>query len=222
MTLIEVLVAALLLTVGLLGVYKGLNAAQDGSTYAERSAALTQAGEQALQAVEALPYTNIADSSAPVKTTTTDTTNPTYYLSTCGANTCFQWDQSNVANTETVNVDSVNGLVSPGPSTGVVPAPNTTGCTTTTTAHCRLTFTIYRFVTNTTDSVCSVTGVTCSSTTSYKRITIAVKNTSSGPPYQPIYLSTFISNKIGGTSNPLTKTSSTTCLDGSATVPCTH
>jgi len=221
MTLIEVLVAALVMTVGLLGVVKGLSAAQAGTTYAERTAVLAQAGEQALQAVEALSYTNIADSSAPVKTTSTDATDPTYYLSTCGSNTCYQWDPTNPANTETVDVDTVNGAVSPGPSTGVVPAPNATGCTTTATTSCQLTYSIYRFVTNVTDSVCSQTGVTCSTTTSYKRITIAVKNTSGGAPYDPIILSTFVSNKIGGTSSPLTS-SSTTCLDGTTSVACTH
>ena len=110
MTLIEVLVSALVMTVGLLGIYKGLIAEQGGTTYAERSAVLSQAGEQTLEAVEALTYANIADSSAPAKTTSTDTTNPTYYLSTCGANTCYQWDPTNPANTETVDVDAVNGV----------------------------------------------------------------------------------------------------------------
>ncbi len=220
MTLIEVLIAALVMTIGMLGVVKGLDAAQAGTTYAERSAVMAQAGEQGLQAVEALNYTNIADSSAPVKTTTTDTADPTYYLSTCGSNTCYQWDPTNSASTESIAVDAVNGAVAPGPSTFVVPAPNATGCTTTTTTACRLTYSIYRFITNVTDSVCSQSGVTCS-TTSYKRITIAVKNTSGGPPYAPIILSSFIANKIGGTSSPLTN-SSTTCLDGTATVACTH
>ena len=222
MTLVEVLVAALVMTVGLLGIYKGLSAEQAGTTSAERSAVLSQAAEQALQGVEALNYPNIADSSAPAKTTSTDKTNPTYYLSTCGANTCYQWDPTNSANTETVDVDAVNGAVSPGPSTGVVPAPNTSGCTTTTTATCRFTYSIYRFVTNVTDALCSQTGVTCSATTSYKRITIVAKNTSAGPPYAPIILSTFVSSKAGGASNPLTKSSTTTCLDGSITVACTH
>jgi len=165
---------------------------------------------------------NIADSSAPVKTTSTDTTNPTYYLSTCGSNTCYQWDPSNSGSAEVVDVDATNGLVAPGPTNGVVPAPNVSGCTTTATANCRLTFQIYRFITNVTDSICSQSGVTCSTTTSYKRITIAVKNTTGGPPYKPVILSSFISNKIGGTANPLTKTSSTTCLDGTTTVACTH
>ena len=222
MTLVEVLVSALVMTVGLLGIYQGLSSEQAGTTYAERSAVLSQAGEQALQAVEALNYTNIADSSAPVKTTSTDKTNPTYYLSTCGANTCYQWDPSNSANAETVAVDAVNGAVSPGPTTGVVPAPNKSGCTTTTTTNCRFTYSIYRFVTNVTDALCSQTGVTCSTSTSYKRITIAVKNNNAGPPYNPVVLSTFVSSKAGGTSNPLTNSSTTTCLDGATTVACTH
>jgi hypothetical protein len=221
MTLIEVVVASLILTVGLLGVYRGLTAAQSGSTAAERSAVLAQIGEQALQSVEALNYTSIADSSAPAKSTSTDTSNPTYYLSTCGSNTCYQWDPSNPAATETVDVDSVNGLVAPGPTAGVVPAPNASGCSPSSTASgCRITYAIYRFVTNVTDPVCSQAGVTYG-TTSYKRITVAVVNTGAGPPDRPVILSTFVSSKVGGSANPLTK-STTTCLDGSTSVACTH
>ncbi len=63
--------------------------------------------------------------------------------------------------------------------------------------------------------------MTCSTTTSYKRVTVAVWNTGSGPPYTPVYLSTFVSTKIGGTFNPLTL-GTTTCLDGPSTVPCEH
>jgi prepilin-type N-terminal cleavage/methylation domain-containing protein len=222
MTLIEMVVAMLVLTVGLLGVYRGLTASQDGATAAERSAVLANVGEQALAAVEALNYTNIANSAAPVRTTTSDTSNPTYYLSSCGANTCYQWDPSNSASVETVDVDTANGLVAAGPTTGVVPAPNASGCTpSSTTSGCRITYSIYRFVTNVTDQVCSQSGVTCPTSASYKRVTIAVQNTSGGAPNMPVILSTFVSNKTGGSANPLTK-SSTTCLDGTTTVTCTH
>ena len=76
------------------------------------------------------------------------------------------------------------------------------------------------FVTETTDSVCSQSGVSCSGF-SYKRITVAVKNAGTGAPKQPIYLSSFVGNKTGGTNNPLTS-ASTQCLDGTTTVSCTH
>lgn len=224
MTLIEVLVAALVLTVGLLAVYKGLNAAQDGSTSAERSAAMAQAGEQALQAIEALPYAQVANTVAPApQTPRTDSTIPTYYVTTGGscASTCFQPDPTNASYTEQFDVDATNGVVSPSPTTGVVPAPNKAGCTSTTTANCRFTYAIYRYITDVKDSVCSQTGVTCTGP-SYKRITVAVKNTSGGPPYASVNLSTFVGVKsAGNANNPLTS-STIQCLDGAATVPCTH
>jgi Tfp pilus assembly protein PilV len=219
MSLIEVLIAMLVLVVEMLAVFDGISSAKRGTTAAERSAVLAQAGEQALQAIEALPYADIADSATPTKTSTTNTQDPTYYLSTCTAGTCYQWDPSSQSATEPVAVDTVNGLVNPGPTTGVVAAPNITGCTTASTSACRITYSIYRFVTNVTDSVCSQSGVTCPSTTSYKRITVAVRNTGPGPPFNPVYLSTFVSTKIGSTANPLTA-STTTCLDGTTTVAC--
>ena len=221
MTLIEVLVAALLMIVGMLAAFDGLNGAQAGTSTAERSAVLAQAGQQALQAIQALPYANIADSTTPTKTSTTNTKDPTYYLSTCSAGTCYQWNPASSSSAEPLAVDAVNGLVNPGPTAGVVAAPTTTGCTVTATSTCRITYVVYRFVTDVTDAVCSQTGVTCSTTPSYKRVVVAVKNTGPGPPYDPVYLSTFVGTKIGGTANPLTA-STTTCLDGTTTVPCEH
>ena len=222
MTLIEVLIAMVVLVVGMLAVFDGLSSAQRGTTAAERSIVLAQAGQQALQAIQALPYAAIADSATPTKTTTTNTQDPTYYLSTCGSTTCYQWDPASSSSAEPMAIDTVNGLVAPGPTTGVVAAPNTSGCTTTSTANCRITYSIYRFITDVTDSVCSQTGVTCSSTTSYKRIIVAVKNTGTGPPFDPVYVSTFASTKIGGAANPLTDATKTTCLDGTTTVACEH
>jgi len=221
MSLVEVLVALIVLVVGLLAVFDGLSSAQRGTTAAERSAVLAQAGEQALQAIEALPYAAIADNSAPAQTSTTDPADPTYFLSACGSATCYQWDASSAASAEPLAIDPTNGLVDPGPTSGVVAAPNSTGCTSTTTATCRITYSIYRFVTDATDSVCAQAGVTCSSTTSYKRVIVAVRNTGGGPPLNPVYLSTFVSTKIGGTANPLTA-STTTCLDGTTPVACEH
>jgi Tfp pilus assembly protein PilV len=220
MSIVEVLISMLVLVTGLLGVFGVLSASGKAISSGERQAAMTQVAEQTLQAAEALPYTSIADSSTPSKTTTTDTTNPTYYL-TCTAGTCtYQWDPSSSSSSETVAVDTTNGKLAPGPTTVVVAAPYTSGCTTSATTNCQMTFAVYTFVTNTTDSVCSQSGVTCSGT-SYKRITVAVKNTGTGAPLSPVYLSAFVGNNAGGASNPLTS-SSTQCLDGTTTVSCTH
>jgi hypothetical protein len=101
----------------------------------------------------------------------------------------------------------------------VAPSPTGATCTTAATTTCRLTLHVYVFITTVTDSVCSQSGVTC--TTSYKRVTVAVKNAGAGAPLKPIYLATFVANKVGGSANPLTA-STTTCLDGTTSVSCTH
>ena len=225
--MIEVLLAMVVLVVGLLGVFGTLTGASNSIGAAERASVMAQAGQQALQAAEAVPYADLADSSAPVQTSATSTTNPTYYLSGCtaGACTAYQWNPSSTSSAESLAIDTTAGKVAP-LSTAVVPVPSTSGCTATATANCQITVSVYVFVTNSTDSICSQSGVTCASTTSYKRVTVAVKNTGSGGPLNPTYLSTFVSNNVGGLTDPLdgatSSTSLTNCLDGTTTVACTN
>jgi prepilin-type N-terminal cleavage/methylation domain-containing protein len=233
-TAIEVLVAMLVLVVGLLGYFDTLTASGSSITAAERAAEMTQIGDQTLQSIEALPYASVADSSTPNQTTTTDETNPTYYLvtgpvagSSCTtAAVCYQWDPTNTASAEPVALDTASGKVAPGPTVAVVASPSAAGCTTTSTANCQATFAVYAFVTDATDPVCAQTGVTCATSTSYKRVTVAVKNTGPGAPLRPLYFSTFVGDNAGGSNNPLTATGptgpTTNCLDGSTPVPCTH
>jgi prepilin-type N-terminal cleavage/methylation domain-containing protein len=234
LTLMEVLVAMVVLVIGLLGYFGTISASGTAITAAERADAMTQVGEQTLQSVEALPYAAVSDSSTPSKTTTTDTTNPTYYLltgpvsgSSCAtATTCYQWDPSSSTSAEPVDVNASTGKVAAGPTTVVTPAPSGATCTTANTSACQQAFAVYLFVTDTTDPVCSQTGVTCSSTPSYKRVTVAVKNLGLGSPYKPLYFSTFVGNNAGGSLNPLTATgatgATTSCVDNTTTVPCTH
>jgi len=220
-SMLEVLVAMVLLLVGLLAVLDTVASSTDNIGAGARSAAMAETAQQTLQSTEALYYADIADSSAPIQTSTTNTNNPTYYLksSGCSTTTCYQWDPTSSANIEPLDIDAVNGKVAPGPTNVVVPAPTGT-CTVSAETDCQMTFSVYVFVTESTDSVCSGTGVTCVFP-SYKRITVAVVNTGAGAPFKPLYLSAFVANKSGGTNNPLTL-STTTCLDGGTSVSCTH
>jgi Tfp pilus assembly protein PilE len=220
-TLIEVLIATVILVVGTFGTFDTIIALGHSITASERVAAMTQVAEQYLAAAQALPYANIADATTPTKTTTTDTTNPTYYLSACSGGNCYQWDPGNPATAELLNVDPSGGGIASGPTTVVVPAPVVGSCTKSATAACKFTMSVYVFISQTTDASCSQSGVTCGSTVSYKRITVAVKNVNSGPPFNPVYVSTFVGNKVGASANPLTS-GSTTCLDGATSVSCTH
>jgi Tfp pilus assembly protein PilV len=218
--MIEVLVAAAVLLIGLVGAFEAIISSNRAVTAGERYAAMAQVGEQTLQSAESLPYASIADSSAPTRTATTNTDNPTYYLTTsCTSGGCYQWNPASSSSVEPLAVSTTNGKVAPGPTSVVVPSPSSSGCTTTATSNCQMTFAVYTFITDSTDAVCSQSGVTCPSTTSYKRITVAVVNTGTGAPFNPLYLSAFVGYDAGGSSNPLTS-SSTTCLDGTTSVPC--
>jgi prepilin-type N-terminal cleavage/methylation domain-containing protein len=234
LTLMEVLAAMAVLVIGLFGYFGTITASGTAITGAERGDAMTQIGEQALQAVEALPYASLSDSSTPARTTATDTTNPTYYIltgpvpgSSCTtATTCYQWDPSSATSAEPLDVNAATGEVAPGPTTVVVPAPAGATCTSGNTTTCQQTFAVYVFVTDSTDPVCSQTGVTCGSTPSYKRVTVAVKNLGPGSPYNPLYFTTFVGDDAGGSLNPLASTgptgATTSCIDGGTTVSCTH
>jgi prepilin-type N-terminal cleavage/methylation domain-containing protein len=221
-TIVEVLVSIVVLSVGLLGVFGTLDGTNDSVAAAGRATVMTQLGQAALQAAEALPWADLSDSSDPVQTSTTDTTNPTYYLSGCTASSCtkYQWDPTNSSTVETLDVSTTNGKVTP-LTTAVVAAPTGT-CTTTSTSACQMT------VTDSTDVICSQSGVTCPSSLSYsyKRIIVAVKNAGSGAPKNPVYLSTIVDDPTGGAADPLygatSSTSSTYCVDGTTDVACTH
>ena len=218
MTLVEVLMSVFVLIVGLTGVFTSFGTSADQIAAAERNAAMVQLAQQELASAAALPYASIADSSTPAHSTST--TNPDYYVTTCSSTPCYQWSPSVSTDTETLDIDTTNGKVAPGPTTVVVPSPSGTACSSSATSTCNIVLSVYMFVTETTDSVCSQSGVTCTGY-SYKRITVAVANAGTGAPKNPVYLSTFVGTKIGGTSNPLTS-ASTTCLDGTTTVSCTH
>jgi Tfp pilus assembly protein PilV len=219
--MVEVLVAVLVLVIGLLGVFGTFSSSARSTAAAETAAAMAQAGQQQLQAVSALPYAAVADKAAPTKTTTTDTTNPTYYLSTCGGNTCFQWDTTNTADVGTLAVDATNGQISAGPVSVLVPAPNSTTCAGASPTNCKISLSVYTFVTLVTDPVCSQSGVSCTGS-SYERVTVAVKSNGTNGPLHPVYLSTFVANNVGGGANPLTL-STTTCTDGSTSgLSCLH
>jgi Tfp pilus assembly protein PilV len=221
LSLYEVLVAILVLVVGMMGVYVSIGTTNGAVAAGEKTAVIAQAAQQQLESVEALPYASIANSSDPQQTSTTDSSDPTYYLTSCVSGTCSSYyaGLSKSGTAEPIDLDATNGKVAPGPTKQVVADPNASTCASTNTSTCRIVVSVYTFITNVPPSEESA----CTNTSScYKRITVAVKNTGQGPPRQPYYLSTFIGPKGGGGSgNPLTS-SSTTCNDQGQVVVCTH
>ena len=76
LTLIEVLMSVLLLVTGLLGVFDAFSASGHSIGSAERTAVMAQVAQNELNAVEALPYADIEDSSTPTKTRLSVTASP--------------------------------------------------------------------------------------------------------------------------------------------------
>jgi prepilin-type N-terminal cleavage/methylation domain-containing protein len=170
-TMVEILVAILVLVVAVLGVASSLISSQKLSLVAERGASITQRAQGELERLEALPYGSLAMSSAP-----SPSTNP--YVSPDGT---FAWDRNSPSSTEPFVVDTTNGLVSP---TGT-PWSDSSG---------RLSGYIYDFVTwHSNDPVCgSGLSFPCQTANDYKRVTVVVTLTGASEPRNPALVSALV------------------------------
>jgi prepilin-type N-terminal cleavage/methylation domain-containing protein len=185
-TLIEVLVAIVLLSMALLAVARTFDSSRRLTTAAERKETASQVGEREIERLLSQGYGALA-TTAP-STDGSSPNDPTYYVkSTCPsvslAPPCYQWDQSGpatTANTEPLVLNA--GAQSPGP------IPWTAGS---------LSGSLYRFVTSV-DDPC----VACpyakdqSTTTDYRRVTVALTIDGPGGPTKPILVSTIATSPV--------------------------
>jgi prepilin-type N-terminal cleavage/methylation domain-containing protein len=202
-TLIELVVAVAILTIGILGMFMGFISAQKLNLVNERHATLVHIAQQSIEQIEGVQYSHVGLTSAP--STSTDPTNPDYYV-TAGPPAGFMWDRT-AGSSESVDVDAIDGTVQPVKSWG--PEGSLSGQ-------------VYSFVTWTADPKCAPG---CPSTEDYKRITVAV-TVSGGLQPNPVWVSSVIADPqaapVGGiangtTGNPLTDPS-TKCTNGSGVV----
>jgi prepilin-type N-terminal cleavage/methylation domain-containing protein len=206
-TLIELVVAVAILTIGILGMFMGFISAQKLNLVNERHATLVHIAQQSIEQIEGVAYSQVGLTSAP--STSTDPTNPDYYVTT-GSPAAFKWDRTSGAS-ESLDVDATNGTVQPVQSWGPEGA---------------LSGQVYSFVTWTADPKCAPG---CPSTQDYKRVTVAV-TVSGGLQPNPVWVSSIIADpqaepvggiQNGSSGNPLTNPS-TTCTNGSGVqVSCT-
>jgi hypothetical protein len=197
-TLVELLVAALMLVIAMLGVASAFLSSNALSLTSERGTSIAQRAQSELERLEALPFHSLALTSMP--TASPDPATPV------SAGT-FAWDRTSSA-TEPLVVDATNGLV-PG-----TPVAWTDG---------RFGGFIYDFVTWHTDGRC---GSGCPSSADYKRLTVEVTLTGARAASHPALVSTVVidpsaapSGASGG-SNPL-QSQWTTCQDAQgASQPC--
>jgi Tfp pilus assembly protein PilV len=202
MGLLEVMVAILLLTVGIIALVSSFDAAQRLTLTAERRSALTHRAQRQIETLETISYEQLAMSAAP--THSAEESNPDHYVDyhtplACKEATtnggCFAWNASNTAE-EAALVIAGGGSVAATPeswSTG-----NVSGKT-------------YSFVTWASDKVCTGKEEACPAENDYKRITVVVTATLiGGQTMTPVRVSVLIPNPDVAGENPL-KNPGTTC-----------
>ena len=170
-TLVELLVAAVVLIVGIFAAIAAFDATRRLASNNEAQTVRAQVAEKELQRIISQGYDVIGLSSTP--THSTDPNNPAYYVN----GSMFQWDLTNSARTEPLCTGSTGcaGSIAPGPTSW-----NSGGAS----------GTIYRFVTWVNDTCTSA----CSSTTDFKRVTVMVTQNNQEGPQKPLLVSTLVSD----------------------------
>ena len=215
-TIIEVLVAVLVLTVGLIALVGAFDSSRRLGTNAEERQTASTLAERELDRIEALPWSQIALSATPTTNSGAGSKDPTFYISNgpCPdtgpvSSPCYQTDWSSSGSKEPLVIDSTYGD----------PTANPTPWSTTVTAGgstVRLSGNVYHYVTWLNDQLCTLSS--CLPSNDPKRIFVAVTVNGLNTP---ITLTDVVTNTVGGTKNGLTQ-SGVTCQDGSTAVPCTH
>jgi Tfp pilus assembly protein PilV len=217
-TVIEVLVAVLVLTVGMITLLSAFDPARRLGTQAEERQAVSARADRELQRVQSLPWAQIALKATPTVNAGATAKDPTFYISNgpCvgtgpTSTPCYQWDWSTATSKEALVIDTTNG------DAAANPQPWSTTITAATGSPTRLTGNIYHYVTWANDTEC--TAAACGGTSDYKRVTVAVSVTGLKTPVEVSALVTNPTAGTGGSIDPLTD-SSVKCTDGNTPVSC--
>lgn len=204
-SLIEVMVAVLVLTIGILALLTSFNSAQKLTLTAERRTALVHRAQRRIERLETYAYQKLAMTAAPSHESGTpneyvDYNNPIACKEVEGAG-CFAWNDKNTAEEEPLAL-AETGTVSAAPEEWS--AGNVSGKT-------------YSYVTWATDAVCKEE--ICPAENDYKRVTVIVTASLAGgrEAMTPVRVSSLIANpnaapKEGTPSNPL-RSPGTTCVN---------
>jgi prepilin-type N-terminal cleavage/methylation domain-containing protein len=216
-TIVEVLVASLVLAVGVVSLVGTFDPARRLGTRAELHQVASARAEEELNRVTSLAFKNIALKEAPTVNKGATTNDPTYFISSgpCEykapvSTPCYQWDWSSSSSIEALDVDATNG-----DATHSNPFTWTTSVSTSNET-IRIHGSTYRFITWVNDKGCkSTVAAACEGQNDYKRVTVAV--TISGMD-TPVELSALVTNPMSEY-DPI-KQSGVTCTDRGVTVPC--
>ncbi len=193
-TIIEVMVAVLVVAIALIGTLQAFISSDHGNLATQETQAVSTAAEQALEQLRAMSYSSLALSSFPIQTGTGNPTGdtsgdpeyPDYWIS--GTNLQIPNNFAQIGSGTLATVASVGealiggGTINPGPVT-----VSSDG----------FTVTIYRYVTWVVDSCLLGSLNLCPGTQDAKRITVAAVLTGTGTgtsPPKPFWLSTIVAN----------------------------
>jgi prepilin-type N-terminal cleavage/methylation domain-containing protein len=160
MTLVELLVAILILAIGILATFTVFDSSKRTTHVSELLESQNQVAQRELERVESLPYEEISLTAVPP--TSTDAKNPGYYVGSASCPT-FTWNQSPGATQSDPLV--INSCTTPA-GVGVVSPTDSTDYQG---------YTVYDFITWVTDTsgICGSVGG-CPVANNYKRVTIEV------------------------------------------------
>ncbi len=192
-TVIEVMIAAVIMIVGVLGVFAALDSARVLSTVGERQTTIAHRAQQELERLQAMPYKSLAMTVAPPAASGCPTpltpqypTSPNCYVS--GGN--YSYDRNDTSKTEPLVIDTTNGTITPnGSGSGC-----TDGCTSKWTDG-NYSGEVFDFVSWASDANCTG-GTICPAGSDYKRVTVVVtlSGAAATHPSKPLLASTFEAN----------------------------
>jgi type II secretory pathway pseudopilin PulG len=173
-TVVEVVVAVLLLSVGILATVSVLDGSRNLTAVAQKENTAAQVGQQEMERLLGLGYAKIGLTSTPIRSS--DPANPNFYVTTGGL---FQWDRTTATRTESFcgPANCPGGLVGP-------PEDWSAGT---------LKGQIHRYVTWS-DDLCA----NCPTTTDYKRVTVVLTMAGPNAPKRPIVVSTIVADPNAG------------------------
>src|SRR5688572_623831 len=202
-TTIELLLAIMITSVGVMSLVGTLDMSRRVTSYSEMKEAASHVAEQNMEQLRALEYGELALDGNPVPSSSADPKHPAYYLESGG--TKYRWDQKEDAPSghfaEPLVVDATNGEVE-----SMAEAWDDG----------RIHGQIYRYVTCATTA--TGTADDCDSgpdTSAYKRVIVAVTVENAMGPDKPIMASTLVGDPDlanGEGSNP-TESPDTFCTD---------
>ncbi|MGI8862886.1 MAG: type IV pilus modification PilV family protein, partial [Solirubrobacteraceae bacterium] len=215
-TIIEMMVALVILLVGILGTFDVFVSSGHATHVSEGQEVEIHQAQRELERLQSLPYSQMGLTSAP--SVSANQSSPDFYVTTSATAGCpsFQWNQSPGATNATDQLVVNNCVYNGNTFTAGTVAP------TSTVSDSQSTYTIYDFVTWVNDSLCAP-GVGCPVNNDYKRLTVEVTNASSATlaPTSPVLVSAIVTDPhqlpvVGNpnVNNPLNSTN-VTCANGS-------